>query len=82
MCASSAMMARTSTLELVFAEASRKVIPRSEAYDLPTSVLTTLPVSRSVLLPTSIMVMSCVAFSLSSASHFSTFSKDVSLVMS
>ena len=38
--------------------------------------------SKSVLLPTSMVVMSCVAFSLSSDSHFSTFSKEVSFVIS
>ena len=66
----------------VLAEASRKVMPRSDAKALPVSVWTTRAFSKSVLLPTSIIVISCVAFSFSSPSHFSTFENDVSFVMS
>ena len=59
-----------------------KVTPLRAAYDSPVSVLTARALARSVLLPTSIIVMSAVAFSRSSASHLSTFSKETSFVMS
>ena len=45
-------------------------------------MVTARALCRSVLLPIIVMVMSAVAFSLSSASHLATFSKDASLVMS
>ena len=81
-CARRRRRRRTSTLEEVSAEASRKVMPRSAAYALPCSVDTARCCDRSVLLPTSIIVMSAVAFSLSSANHLSTFSNEFSFVMS
>ena len=71
-----------STFEAVIADASMNVMLCACAYASPCAVSIARASARSVLLPTSIIVMSAVAFSFSSVSHFSTFSNDVSFVMS
>ena len=56
--------------------------PFSSAYFCPVSVGTIRAEARSILFPTSVMVMSGIAFSCSSESHFSMFSNEWSFVMS